>query len=81
MFPDRVQPDLYDFGTLDDQEWFVDEIIGHQWKGHWKLELQVQWSQGDTTWEPEDHCKELEALDRYLELQGIQCPAQLSKKN
>jgi hypothetical protein len=81
MFPDQVQPNPYDFGTLDDQEWFVDEIIGHQWKGHQKLELQVRWSQGDTTWEPEDHCKELEALDHYLELQGVQRPAQLSKKN
>ena len=31
-------------------------------------------------WEPHEGCKHLEALDRYLELQGIKCPAQLPKK-
>jgi hypothetical protein len=41
MFPDRVQPTPYDFGALDEQEWFVDEIIGHQWKNPKKLEFQV----------------------------------------
>jgi len=81
MFPDRVQPDPYDFGALDDQEWFVDEIIGHQWKARRNLEFHVRWSQGDTTWEPQDQCKDLEALDRYLELQGVSRPAQLPKKS
>jgi hypothetical protein len=41
MFPDRVQPDPYDFGAIDDQEWFVDEIISHHWKNPRKLEFQV----------------------------------------
>src|ERR1700677_48763 len=31
----------------------------------------VQWNLGDTTWEPYAECKELTALDRYLELLGI----------
>jgi hypothetical protein len=26
MFPDWVQPNPYDFGALDEQEWFVDEM-------------------------------------------------------
>ena len=41
MFPDWVQPDPYDFGALDKQGWFVDEIIGHQWRNPKKLEFQV----------------------------------------
>ena len=27
---------------------------------------------GDVTWEPLAECKELEALDEYLELRGVQ---------
>ena len=32
------------------------------------LELQVKWMVGDITWEPLSSCKDLEALDIYLEL-------------
>ena len=39
LFPGRAQPEPYDFGFNDDQEWFVDEIIGHRWIGGKKLEL------------------------------------------
>jgi hypothetical protein len=80
MFPEQVQPNSYDFRALNNQEWFIDEIIGHPWKDPRKLEFQVQWSQGDTTWKPENHCSDLEALDCYLELRGIQRPTQLPKK-
>src|SRR5262245_33888338 len=41
-----------------------------QWKRN-KLEFLVRWNLGDTTWEPYEGCKELEALDKYLELQGL----------
>jgi len=69
-FPNRLQPEPYDFGTNDDHEWFVDEIIGHRWKGK-KIEYEVRWSLGDTTWETHANCDQLAALDRYLELQGV----------
>jgi hypothetical protein len=29
MFPNRVHPELYDFGAADDQEWFVEELKSH----------------------------------------------------
>ena len=48
----------------------MDEIIAHQWKGN-KLSFLVQWNLGDTTWEPYTECKDLEAVDRYLEILGI----------
>ena len=35
---------------------------------------------GDTTWEKHDSCKQLEALDRYLELHGVRRPAQLQRR-
>ena len=79
LFPNRIQPEPYDFGTDDDQEWFVDEILGHRWDGR-DLELEVRWSLGDTTWEPLANCKDLAALDRYLELQGVERPAQLARR-
>jgi hypothetical protein len=51
MFPNRVHPEPYDFGTLDDQEWFLDELIGCRWGNNKNLEFEVRWSLGDTTWE------------------------------
>jgi len=48
LFPNWIQPEPYDFGAEDNQEWFVDEIIGHRWDGR-ELDLEVRWSQGDTT--------------------------------
>jgi hypothetical protein len=80
MFPNRVHPEPYDFGAADDQEWFVEEIVGHQWVDGNKLELEVRWSLGDTTWEPQEACKQLEALDRYLELHGVKRPANLPRR-
>jgi hypothetical protein len=77
MFPNRVHPEPYDFGTADDQEWFVEELKSHRWVGGKKLEFKVQWSMGDITWKPLDNCKQLEALDRYLELHGVRCPTEL----
>ncbi len=70
-FPDRTQPEPYDFGAPDDQEWFVNEILGHRWVGKKQVEYQVRWSMGDTTWESHANCNQLVALDRYLELQGV----------
>ena len=54
----------------------VDELVTHRWKGA-QIEFLVKWNLGDTTWEPYAHCKELEALDRYLELQGAASVRQL----
>jgi hypothetical protein len=70
-FPNRTQPEPYDFGGIDEQEWFVDEIIGHRWPGPRQIEYQVRWSLGDTTWEVHANCNKLAALDRYLELHGV----------
>ena len=80
-FPKRDTHVLYDMGENDDTEWYVDEIIGHQWNPKGGLELRVQWTLGDVTWEPLQNCNELEALDRYLELHGVATPRQLPRKN
>jgi hypothetical protein len=82
MFLNRLHTEPYDFGAPDDQEWFVDKIMGHQWhKGSrlQNLKFEVRWSLGDTTWETYESCKDLEALDHYLEVHGIKCPAQLTR--
>ena len=65
LFPNCMQLQPYDFGAMVNQEWFVDEIIGHQWEGQ-NLVLEVRWSLGDTTWELLENCKDLTALDRYV---------------
>ncbi len=74
LFPNRAHPEPYNFGAPDDAEWFVEDIIGHWWVGKSKLELHVQWSLGDTMWEPLAHCGELAVLDRYLEVMGVNLP-------
>jgi hypothetical protein len=61
-FLNRLQPELYDFGITDNHKWFMDEIIGHWWKGK-KIEYEVWCSLGDTTWETQANCNQLAALD------------------
>ena len=70
-FPRCEAHAYYDFGDAEDNEWLVDEIITHQWKGA-KVFFLVQWNLGDATWEPYSECKDLMGIDRYLELLGIE---------
>ena len=70
VFPKREVRAYYDFGDAEDNEWLVDEILAHQWNKNSVLFL-VQWNLGNMTWEPYSKCKDLTALDRYLELLGI----------
>ncbi|KNZ74944.1 hypothetical protein J132_05845 [Termitomyces sp. J132] len=79
LFPNRVTLEPYDFDAPDNQEWFIDDLLGHCWDGS-NLKSKVCWSLGDTTWESLTTCKDLAALYRYLELQGIWCPAQLARQ-
>ena len=79
LFPKRETKVYYDFGNNEDQEWFVDEILAHKWTKN-DLEFQIKWTLGDVTWEPLDSCKNLEALDRYLELRGVATPRDLSRR-
>jgi len=76
LFSNRIHPKPYDFGASDEHKWFIDELLGHHWKRR-NLEFEVRWSLGDTTWELFENCEELEALDRYLEIQGVNHPAEL----
>jgi hypothetical protein len=71
VFPKCEVRTFYDFGNAEDNEWLVDDILAHKWEGN-TISFLVQWNLGDTTWEPYAECKELAALDRYLELLGIE---------
>ena len=42
LFPNRAQPDPYDFGAADEQEWFVDDLLSHQWTEGSGLEYEVR---------------------------------------
>jgi len=41
----------------------------------------VRWNQGDTTWEMFETCKDLQALDEYLQLISVEQPSDLPHKN
>jgi hypothetical protein len=79
LFPKRDAIAFYDVGIDEDAEWVVDEIVAHQWHGT-TIKFLVRWNLGDSTWEPSENCKDLEALDRYLELQGARSIRQLPRK-
>ena len=70
-FPHRDVSFAYDYGTPNDDEWWVDEILAHRWVGK-RVEFNVLWSLGDSTWEPLSACNELAALDDYLQLLGVE---------
>ena len=78
MFPKRDTKVYYDFGNDKGQEWLIEEILAHKWTNI-DLELQVKWIAGDITWELLSSCKDLEALDIYLELRGAIAPQDLSQ--
>ncbi|KIJ33958.1 hypothetical protein M422DRAFT_263916 [Sphaerobolus stellatus SS14] len=78
-FPNREVNALYKLGMSHEQEWFVNEIIGHQWTNNGKIDFQVKWMLGDVTWESLHECNKLEALERYLEIHGIDNPQQLPR--
>ena len=79
LFPNRRKMQPYDFGALDKTEWYVDEIVGHHWKGR-NIEFLVKWNLGDSTWEPLTNCNELEVLDNYLMLNDIKNWQDLPKR-
>src|SRR6266481_3452066 len=80
-FPHRDTKSYYDFGSTDEPKWFVDEILAHRWMSPDMLEFQIHWTLGDVMWEPLAECKELEALDEYLELHGVARPRDLPRKS
>jgi len=80
QFPRHDVKSYYDFGAVDEPEWFINEILAHQWVDRAHLEFQVHWTLGNITWEPLIECKELEALDKYLELRRAKWPHNLPCK-
>ena len=79
LFPSRESKRFYDFGMPDDDEWLVDEIIGHRFTGK-SIEFNVRWTAGDHTWEPYNTVKDLEALDHYFALMGVSRWQSLARK-
>ena len=76
LFPHREAHAIYDFGTPDNQEQLVDEIITHKWDGD-DLTFQLHWNNGDETWESYETCKDLQVLNEYLHLIGVEKPFDL----
>ena len=76
-FPCHDTKVYYDFRATNEPEWFVDEILAHYWVDTMGLEHQVHWTLGNMTWEPLASCKELAALDKYLELCRVSQPHNL----
>jgi hypothetical protein len=78
-FPNREATFFYDFGDDPECEWLIDSIVDHQFSGN-SINFDVLWESGDITCEPYKHCKDLIALDQYLELHGTSHWRDLPKK-
>src|SRR6202050_135527 len=63
----------------DDDEWLVDEIVGHRFVGK-SIKFNVHWMAGDHTWEPFTSVKDLKALDHYFALMGVTRWQSLARK-
>lgn len=79
-FPHQDTTYLYDYGTPEDNEWWVNEILAHRWIRR-RIEFNIRWSLGDSTWGPLSACEELVALDEYLQLHGVKEWNELSRKH
>jgi len=79
-FPNREATFFYDFGDDPEREWLVDSIVDHTFTGN-SIIFHVLWDTGETTREPYRICKELSALDKYLELHGVTSWRALPRKN
>jgi hypothetical protein len=69
-FPNREATFFYDFGDDPEREWLVDSIVDHSFTGN-SITFHILWETGEITREPLRNCKDLAALDRYLELHGV----------
>ena len=78
-FPNREATFFYDFGDDPDREWLVEAIVDHEFVGN-TIYFHIQWDMGETTCEPYQNCKDLEALDRYLKLHGATNWCELPKR-
>ncbi|KAG8720806.1 hypothetical protein FRC09_008934 [Ceratobasidium sp. 395] len=74
-FPGRSEEQII---VLDKEpeEWAVDRILTHAGKGR-DAEFKLLWKSGDYSWEKHEHIRHLEAMDTYLEAQGVEDAAQL----
>ena len=81
-FPCRDTATGYDFGTTDEPEWFINEILAHRWvdRGPSPPGIPGALDAGRHHVGALAECKELEALDEYLELCGVQQPCNLPHK-
>jgi hypothetical protein len=68
-FPNQ-EATFYNFGDDPKREWLVDSIVDHKFTNN-SIQFDILWNTGETTHEPLSHCKDLSALDNYLELHGV----------
>jgi hypothetical protein len=76
-FPGRQLEQLAAFGMADEQ-WEVDRIKSHIGEGD-ESTFELIWTNGDSTWEPYNRVKGLEALVEYLEAMGVTSVNKLPK--
>jgi hypothetical protein len=82
MFPHRDVLVFYDFGTNEELESSVRDIVAHRWEGrnNDRLKFYTRFDDGDCEWRDWADCEELAALDDYLKLRNVSSPLELPKE-
>ena len=79
LFPKRDVKFYYNFGAPDPNEWLADEIVGHRWIGN-RVEFEVRWLNGLTSWEPVKRVSDTSQYRAYLELKAVTDWRRLARK-
>lgn len=69
LFPGRLDTQVFEIDDAD-PEWAVDEIVSHTGKGS-DAHFQIKWKSGDKTWMQYHQISHLQALQSYLDIQGV----------
>lgn len=69
LFPGRLDTQVFEIDESD-PEWAVEEIVSHSGKGS-KALFEIRWKSGDRTWMTFNKISHLQALQSYLDTQGV----------
>ncbi|KAI0374719.1 hypothetical protein BV20DRAFT_920585, partial [Pilatotrama ljubarskyi] len=69
LFPGRLDTQVLDLEDKEN-EWAISKFISHNGTGKRAL-FEAEWTSGDRTWVPYSSVAHLEALQVYLEAQGV----------
>lgn len=76
LFPGRSDSQIFEQTGSGIREWAVEKITDHSGKGEHTI-FEILWKSGDRSWLPYAQISHLDALNEYLEAQGVKTVSDL----